>query len=262
MRADSVSRDRFDVRRHNGYSWRNPACAQQQEMLQKLLADRFQLKFHHDKRELSVYAIQIGKGGPKLKPAANPDAEADQEGNGHGTEQTLPTPAPQWATLLWANSSSSTPTRRPNRTHGRYDFSIRYTYDEVHATDPNAPPGLFYRRAGAAWAEVRTRQSRDRRLRHRSHREAFAELACLRDARDAAVFQREVVATPDHGIRSEAPRPEAEAEEVAQRSSQMSRSTWPSRSRPTPTESATETRANTTRLSRVKLHRASRWRRN
>jgi len=26
---------------------------------------------------------------------------------------------------------------------GRYDFSIRYTYDEVHATDPNAPPGLF-----------------------------------------------------------------------------------------------------------------------
>jgi uncharacterized protein (TIGR03435 family) len=26
---------------------------------------------------------------------------------------------------------------------GRYDFSLRYTYDEAHATDPNAPPGLF-----------------------------------------------------------------------------------------------------------------------
>ena len=26
---------------------------------------------------------------------------------------------------------------------GRHDFTLRYTYDEAHATDPNAPPGLF-----------------------------------------------------------------------------------------------------------------------
>jgi len=26
---------------------------------------------------------------------------------------------------------------------GHYDFTFRYTADEVHATDPNAPPGLF-----------------------------------------------------------------------------------------------------------------------
>ena len=35
-------------------------------MLQKLLADRFQLKFHHDKRELSVYALVVGKNGAKF----------------------------------------------------------------------------------------------------------------------------------------------------------------------------------------------------
>jgi uncharacterized protein (TIGR03435 family) len=26
---------------------------------------------------------------------------------------------------------------------GKYDFVLRYTYDETRATDPNAPPGLF-----------------------------------------------------------------------------------------------------------------------
>jgi uncharacterized protein (TIGR03435 family) len=35
---------------------------QQQEMLQKLLAGRFGLKFHHEKRELGVYAITAAKG--------------------------------------------------------------------------------------------------------------------------------------------------------------------------------------------------------
>ena len=35
-------------------------------MIQKLLADRFQLTFHHDKKELSVYALVVGKTGSKL----------------------------------------------------------------------------------------------------------------------------------------------------------------------------------------------------
>jgi uncharacterized protein (TIGR03435 family) len=36
-------------------------------MVQKLLADRFQLKFHRDKKELSAYLLTVAKGGPKLK---------------------------------------------------------------------------------------------------------------------------------------------------------------------------------------------------
>ena len=34
--------------------------------MQKLIADRFKLTFHHDKRELSVYALSVAKSGPKL----------------------------------------------------------------------------------------------------------------------------------------------------------------------------------------------------
>jgi uncharacterized protein (TIGR03435 family) len=39
------------------------------EMLQALLAERFKLTVHHEKRDTPVYALVVGKGGPKLKKA-------------------------------------------------------------------------------------------------------------------------------------------------------------------------------------------------
>jgi uncharacterized protein (TIGR03435 family) len=44
------------------------------EMLQALLAERFQLKIHHEMRENSVYALVVAKGGHKMKEA-EPDPE-------------------------------------------------------------------------------------------------------------------------------------------------------------------------------------------
>src|SRR5579863_2736642 len=38
-------------------------------MMANLLADRFQLRFHLEKRELPVYAIVVDRGGHKLNPA-------------------------------------------------------------------------------------------------------------------------------------------------------------------------------------------------
>jgi uncharacterized protein (TIGR03435 family) len=48
-----------------------PSVNQMKAMLQKLLADRFNLKFHHEKKELSVYAITVAKGGEKIKKEEN-----------------------------------------------------------------------------------------------------------------------------------------------------------------------------------------------
>ncbi len=38
-------------------------------MMQQLLADRFQLTIHHEKREQPVYELVVAKGGPKLEAA-------------------------------------------------------------------------------------------------------------------------------------------------------------------------------------------------
>ena len=43
-----------------------PNVTQLKIMIQKLLVDRFQLKFHNEKKELGVYAITVGKTGTKL----------------------------------------------------------------------------------------------------------------------------------------------------------------------------------------------------
>lgn len=40
------------------------------EMMQTMLAERFELKFHHENREQPVYALEVAKGGPKLDAVA------------------------------------------------------------------------------------------------------------------------------------------------------------------------------------------------
>lgn len=45
-----------------------PTREEFRRMLQTLLADRFQLKAHMEKKPMPVYALVVGKGGPKLAP--------------------------------------------------------------------------------------------------------------------------------------------------------------------------------------------------
>jgi uncharacterized protein (TIGR03435 family) len=59
-----IDKDKFDISAvPDGEG--QPNDKQWKGMLQKLLADRFKLKFHHDKKELSAYALTLGK--PPLK---------------------------------------------------------------------------------------------------------------------------------------------------------------------------------------------------
>jgi uncharacterized protein (TIGR03435 family) len=51
-----------------------PTRDQFRQMLQALLADRFRLKVRRELVEMPVYALIVGKGGPKFKPSS-PDAD-------------------------------------------------------------------------------------------------------------------------------------------------------------------------------------------
>jgi uncharacterized protein (TIGR03435 family) len=63
------------------------------KMMQALLEDRFQLKLHHDQRELPIYALVVAKGGPRMKEsasdpppavAANPSVNVNASGGPSG----------------------------------------------------------------------------------------------------------------------------------------------------------------------------------
>ncbi len=80
--------DRFNV---NGEieGTKAPTDPEWRVAMQKLLADRFQLQFHHETREMSAYALSIARGGPKLIKS---DPEKDVEpmlGFGGGVGQTM-----------------------------------------------------------------------------------------------------------------------------------------------------------------------------
>jgi uncharacterized protein (TIGR03435 family) len=55
------------------------------EMLQTLLADRFKVTFHRERRQMPVMALVVGKNGPKMKEAevpVLPEGEAPPPGKG------------------------------------------------------------------------------------------------------------------------------------------------------------------------------------
>ena len=63
---DWIARERFDI---VATIPEGVPAAKVPEMLQALLADRFQMKVHHESKEFAVYALMVAKGGFKLKEA-------------------------------------------------------------------------------------------------------------------------------------------------------------------------------------------------
>jgi uncharacterized protein (TIGR03435 family) len=121
-----------------------PTLPQQQEMIQKLLADRFQLKFHRETRELPVYAIRIAKGGPKLAPAADPARKPIEQTDhpGSATEHAYSS-APISYFILVEQLFRDRPLVDQTSLTGKYDFKLRYNADELNNADPSASPGFF-----------------------------------------------------------------------------------------------------------------------
>ncbi len=62
--------------------------AEFRQMVQMLLADRFKLRVHRGVKEFPVYALLVGKGGPKFKESA-PDAEFAGRHGVNGRNQNL-----------------------------------------------------------------------------------------------------------------------------------------------------------------------------
>jgi len=114
------------------------------QMLRNLLADRFQLKFHMEEKELPVYAITIGKTGQhKLtaSPVQRPLGGGDFRGPGaySGRSATIANLAEALQGVVLDR-----PVVDQTNLPGRFDFRFRYMPDTPAAaganTGPAAPP--------------------------------------------------------------------------------------------------------------------------
>jgi uncharacterized protein (TIGR03435 family) len=64
---DWLDKDRYDIAAVPDIDGA-PNPEQVRSMIRKLLADRFQLKFHKEKRDMSAYVLTVAKSGAKLTP--------------------------------------------------------------------------------------------------------------------------------------------------------------------------------------------------
>jgi uncharacterized protein (TIGR03435 family) len=130
-----------------------PTAPQLKKMLQALLADRFKLAFHRDKKELSVYAITVDPKGPKLSPSTSDQQLPSVAFRGRGN---LPARNATMANLanVMQNSVLDRPVLDQTGIPGRFDFNLIWTPDEFQflqagprppapANNPDGPPDLF-----------------------------------------------------------------------------------------------------------------------
>lgn len=123
-----------------------PSLKQLQRIVQKLLADRFQLKFHRETREQSVYAITVAKGGSKLgKSTGDPDALGNVGNDMHAGQNTMTINNFSMAEFaLVMQLFTDRPVVDQTGLAGKWDFKWTWTVDESRVPpDSNAAPGLF-----------------------------------------------------------------------------------------------------------------------
>jgi uncharacterized protein (TIGR03435 family) len=120
---------------------------QNRQMVQTLLADRFQLQFHRDVKELPVYVLTVAKNGPKLQEAK--DARHGIAGRPRSIESKGADMPALAATL--ARRLGRTVIDKTGLT-GLYDFTLTFSPIDAPAVGPagqlspetdSAEPSIF-----------------------------------------------------------------------------------------------------------------------
>jgi uncharacterized protein (TIGR03435 family) len=111
-----------------------PTHDEQMAMLRKLLAERFKLTFHREQKEFSIYALEVAKGGPKLKVSTASSEEP---------AALISTVYPQHILLPARNTTMGEFTSMMQRAildrpvvdrtglTGKYDFDLEWAPDET-----------------------------------------------------------------------------------------------------------------------------------
>jgi uncharacterized protein (TIGR03435 family) len=122
-----------------------PSIKQWESMVKKLMADRFQLRFHFEKREQSVYVLTVARTGSKLtRSESDPNAPG---GMGFGPPGNFGASNATMADIAEALGQGilNRPVEDQTGLTGRFNLRLTWSPDELATTteNPNAQPDFF-----------------------------------------------------------------------------------------------------------------------
>jgi len=139
----------YDISAKAGGSAGQPVTdGQVRLMLQALLAERFKLTLHRENKELPVYALVVGKNGPKLKPAEAGSAPAPAKLNFKTGSMSFPvTTLAEFADYLSHHAAINRGVVDKTGIKGVYDISL------TMFEDPSSMSPADMKKSIGAWRE-------------------------------------------------------------------------------------------------------------
>ena len=132
-----------------------PNIQQMRLLIQDALVERFGLKFHTEQREMTAYALSVGKGSPKLTATADrPNSPGNFMFRGLGQLMVTNSTMKDFCHGMQEAVMDKPVVDQTGLTE-RYDFNLNWTPDQSqfasfgahipapNPDDPNAPPSLF-----------------------------------------------------------------------------------------------------------------------
>jgi uncharacterized protein (TIGR03435 family) len=117
-----------------------PNATQLRTMMRKLLAERFKLAFHREKKELSAFMLTVGKDGVKMARNESGGTLPGFGGRGPGAIGVRNTTMEEFAGFLQARIVDRPVVDQTGLGASRFDFTLSWRPDQLTPPPPDAPP--------------------------------------------------------------------------------------------------------------------------
>jgi len=138
-----IDNETFDINAITANHVEVTSPQQFQQLILSLLEDRFQLKFHREQKEASVYWLELdkpGELGPDLKPST-PDSQPNISTNSNGSRAAMKASKMSMTDVAAAlRRQAGRPVEDHTDLKGNFDFQIEWAPEE---TPDSADPSLF-----------------------------------------------------------------------------------------------------------------------